>query len=321
VSSRPQLLVTRVLPDAVLERLRRAYAARLPERDGAPAPGELIARSQDCDAILCAPGDPLQAAVIEKLGPRVRALATFSVGYDHIDLTAARARGLAVFHTPDVLTDATAEIALLLLLGAARRAWEGQTLLRSGHWGGWAPTQLMGRGLTGKRLGILGMGRIGQAVARRARAFGCHIHYCNRERLPPELEGDARFHADPEDLLRHCELLSLHCPATEQTWHFLDARRLALLPRGAVVVNSARGALIDDEALIEALRSGQVAAAGLDVYEGEPALNPGYLALDNAFLLPHLGSATVEARNAMGFLALDNLDAFFAGRPAPARVA
>jgi lactate dehydrogenase-like 2-hydroxyacid dehydrogenase len=314
------VLVTRVLPDAVIARVSRDYAARLPEQDRAPTPGELIAGAQGCDAILCAPGDPLGREVIAKLPASVRAIATFSVGYDHIDIGAARERGLAVFHTPDVLTDATAEIALLLLLGAARRAWEGQRLLRAGGWTGWAPTQLLGRTLWGKRLGILGMGRIGQAVARRARAFGVQIHYCNRRRLAPELEDGATYHADPEELLRASQLLSLHCPATEQTRHLLDARRIELLPPGAIVVNSARGALVDDAALIAALRSGRIAAAGLDVFEGEPQLHPGYLELDNAFLLPHLGSATLETRNAMGFLALDNLDAFFSGRTAPARV-
>ncbi len=224
-------------------------------------------------------------------------------------------------NTPEVLTDATAEIALLLLLGAARRAYEGQEMLRSGGWTGWGPTQLMGRQLSGKRLGVVGMGRIGQAMARRARGFGVEIHYTDQRRLPPEKEEGAIFHPSVDALLPMSELLSLHAPSTPETRHLLDARRLALLPRGAIVVNTARGDLVDDEALIAALRSGQVGAAGLDVFQGEPALHPGYRSLPNTFLLPHMGSATIETREAMGFRALDNVDAVLSGRPAPDRVA
>ncbi|MGZ6162842.1 MAG: NAD(P)-dependent oxidoreductase, partial [Myxococcaceae bacterium] len=229
-------------------------------------------------------------------------------------------RGLVMSNTPEVLTDATAEIALLLLLGAARRAYEGQELLRSGGWTGWGPTQLMGRQLSGKRLGVVGMGRIGQAMARRARGFGVEIHYTDQRRLPPEKEEGAIFHPSVDALLPVSELLSLHAPSTPETRHLLDARRLALLPRGAIVVNTARGDLVDDEALIAALRSGQVGAAGLDVFQGEPALHPGYRSLPNTFLLPHMGSATIETREAMGFRALDNVDAVLSGRPAPDRV-
>jgi lactate dehydrogenase-like 2-hydroxyacid dehydrogenase len=209
---------------------------------------------------------------------------------------------------------------MLLMLGAARRAWEGQRMLRQRAWQGWTPTQLLGRQLTGKRLGILGMGRIGNAVARRARAFDMHIHYCNRRRLGADLEGDAIFHPDAEDLLAVSDVLSLHCPTTDATRGFLDASAIEKLPAGAIVINTARGAIVDDEALIAALRSARLGAAGLDVFEGEPRIHPGYLGLDNVYLLPHMGSATVETRNAMGFMALDNLDAFFSGQPAPARV-
>lgn len=223
-------------------------------------------------------------------------------------------------NTPGVLTDATAEVAMLLMLGAARRASEGERMIRSGTWSGWAPTQLLGLQLSGRRLGIFGMGRIGQAVARRARAFGMTIHYAGRRRLPPEEEQGALYHADVDDFLAHCDVLSLHCPATPETYHWLNAARIARLPDGAVVVNTARGSVIDDAALIDALRSGKVEAAGLDVFENEPALDPRYRDLSNTFLLPHLGSATVETRNAMGFKALDNLDAFFAGREPPDRV-
>ena len=321
MARRPRLLVTRRFPGAAMERIGRDYEARHnPGNEGLSA-REIGERAQGCDAVLCAPGDALDAAGIDALPASVRALATFSVGHDHIDLDAARARGLAVFHTPDVLTDATAEVALLLMLGASRRAWEGQEMLRAGAWQGWTPTQLLGRGLAGKRLGILGMGRIGQAVARRARGFGLEVHYCNRRRLPPEREGDATFHAEPESLLAASQVFSLHCPATPETHRFLDRERIALLPPDPIVVNTARGALVDDAALIDALRSGRVAAAGLDVFEGEPQVSPGYLSLPNAYLLPHLGSATREARDAMGSLALDCLDAFFAGREPPARLA
>ena len=320
MQSKPRLLVTRRFPGAVMERIGRDYQARHNPGDRGLTAEELGELGRGCDALLCAPGDALDARGIAALPASVRALATFSVGYDHIDVEAARTRGLAVFNTPDVLTDATAEIALLLMLGASRRAWEGQRMLRAGDWTGWTPTQLLGRGLSGKRLGILGMGRIGQAVARRARGFGVEIHYCNRNRLPAEREAGATYHAAPESLLGVSQIFSLHCPATPDTQRFLDRERIALLPPDPIVINTARGAVVDDAALIEALRSGRVAAAGLDVFEGEPDANPDYLSLPNAYLLPHLGSATVETRNAMGLLALDNLDAFFAGREPPARV-
>src|SRR5262245_25292341 len=317
---RPVLLVTRRLPEAVLARARRDYDARINESDQPYSAAELAERARGCDAILCSPGDPLRAGTIAALPDSVRAISTFSVGYDHLDVAAARARGIAAFHTPGVLTDATAEIALLLMLGAARRAHEGQRLLREGRWLAWTPTLLLGRGLVGARLGIFGMGRIGQAVAARARGFGMQIHYASRRRLARELENGAVFHADADALLRSSDFLSLHCPASAETQHWLDARRIALLPRGSIVINTARGNVVDDSALIAALRSGRLAAAGLDVYENEPRLDPRYLELDNAFLLPHLGSATVGARDGMGNLALENLDAFFAGRPAPAPI-
>jgi glyoxylate reductase len=243
------------------------------------------------------------------------------VGVDHIDIAAARERGITVTNTPDVLTDATADIAMLLLLGAARRAWEAQKLLRDGAWIGWRPTQLMGIGLAGRHLGIVGMGRIGLAMARRARGFGMEIHYHNRTRLEPAREEGAVYHETLETLLPLAQLLSLHCPATPATVKMINAATIDMLPQGAVVVNTARGTLIDDEALLAALASGRIAAAGLDVFAGEPALHPGYLTAPNAYLLPHIGSATVDARNAMGFRCLYNLDSFFAGKPVPDPVA
>lgn len=315
------VLFTRALPDAVERRAARDYRLVANPEDRPLSADELVARSQDVDAVVCTVADRMSAGVLSRLPARVRIVASFGVGTDHLDLAAAKARGLVVSNTPEVLTDATAEVALLLLLGAARRATEGQELLRAGKWTGWAPTQLMGRQLSGKRLGIVGMGRIGQAMARRARGFGVEIHYTDQRRLPPEREEGATFHPSVEELLPLSELLSLHAPSTPETRHLLDARRLALLPRGAIVVNSARGDLVDDEALIAALRSGQVGAAGLDVFQGEPAVHPGYRSLPNTFLLPHMGSATIETREAMGFRALDNVDAVLSGRPAPDRVA
>ncbi len=318
---KPVVLATRRFPDDVTVRLDRDYQARLNPEDRLYDAEALIAAAAGAEAIMTCSTEKYSAAVIERLPDGVRALATFSVGTEHIDLDAARARGLVVTNTPDVLTDATADITLLCLLGAARRAFEGQSMLRAGQWHGWTTTQLLGTHFTGKRLGILGMGRIGQAVARRARAFDMTIHYANRRRLPPELEAGAIYHADPEEMLGQIDFLSINCPASPETHHFLDAARIARLPDGAVVVNTARGQIVDDAALIAALESGKLGAAGLDVFEGEPDLDPGYLDLPNAFLLPHMGSATVETRNAMGFKCLDNLDALFAGREPPDRVA
>ncbi|AWK87291.1 2-hydroxyacid dehydrogenase [Azospirillum thermophilum] len=317
---RPVLVLTRRLPDAVEQRAARDYVVRANPEDRPLSPADLAERAQGAVAVLCAACDRMDAAAIAALPGSVRILATFSVGTDHIDLAAAAARGLIVANTPGVLTDATADIALLLMLGAARRASEGERMVRDGAWTGWTPTQLLGTHLGGKRLGILGMGRIGQAVARRARAFGMTIHYSNRRRLPPDQEDGAVFHADPEELLPVSDFLSLHFPATAETRHWLNAERIARLPRGAILVNTARGTVVDDRAVIAALRSGQLAAAGLDVFEGEPDLHPDYRGVSNAVLLPHLGSATVETRNAMGFKALDNIDALVAGREPPDRV-
>jgi lactate dehydrogenase-like 2-hydroxyacid dehydrogenase len=315
------VVFTRRLPDAVERRAAKDYRLIANPEDRPLTADEIVSRSQEADAIVCCVVDKMTAAVFSRLSPRVRIVASFGVGMEHLDLAAAKARGIVVTNTPEVLTDATAEAAILLLLGAARRAHEGQDMLRAGRWTGWTPTQLMGHQLSGKRLGIVGMGRIGQAMARRARGFGVEIHYTDQARVPPEKEDGAIFHPTVEELLPLSHLLSLHAPSTPETRHLLDARRLALLPRGAIVVNSARGDLVDDEALIAALRSGQVGAAGLDVYQGEPALNPAYRTLENTFLLPHMGSATIETREAMGFRALDNVDAVLAGRAARDRVA
>jgi lactate dehydrogenase-like 2-hydroxyacid dehydrogenase len=314
------LLISRRLPPLVEKRAAASFDARLNKDDLPYTADRLLELAQDADGLLVCPGNNVDAALIGRLPDRVKVVATYSVGYDHIDVKAAAARGLTVTTTPEVLTDATADTAILLMLAAARRAGEGERLVRAGKWDGWKPTQLLGTQVTGKRLGILGMGRIGQAVARRARGFDMTIHYSDIRRLPPEIEQSATYHADPDALLGQVDIVSLHMPGGAETARYLNAARIEKLPQGAIIVNSARGTLIDDEALIAALKSGRIAAAGLDVYANEPNLHPGYLALENVCLLPHLGSATVETRNAMGFRALDNLDAFFAGRQPPDKV-
>lgn len=307
---KPVLALARTLPDAVEARAARDYDARPAPVDIPPLGGDaLVAHAAGADGLLVAPGNMVTAAVIAALPDTVRIIASFSVGVDHIDLDAAQRRGILVTNTPDVLTAATADVAMLCLLGAARRAGEGEALMRAGTWAGWTPTHMMGTEVTGKRLGIVGMGRIGRAVARRARAFDMTIHYHSRTPLPPDESGGAVFHESVDDLLPHCDVLSLHCPATPETIGLMNAERIARLPRGAILVNTARGPVVDDEAVIDALKRGHLAAAGLDVFTGEPAINPAYRDLPNTFLLPHLGSATVETREAMGFRALDNLDA------------
>lgn len=317
----PTVLVTRKLPPAVEERLRRDYRPTLNADDHQLTPDELAAAAQDADALLVTPRERIDADLISRLPNRVRIIATYSVGHEHIDKPAARERGIVVTNVPDVLTEATAEIAMLLLLGAARRASEAEALLRRGGWPGWSAMFMLGVQLDGKTLGIVGMGRIGQSLARRARAFGMTVHYHNRRRLAPDLEHGAVFHDRLEDLLPLAQFLSLNCPSTPETQGMLNTPRIELLPPGAIVVNTARGDLVDDDALIAALRSGRLRAAGLDVFAGEPRLHPGYLGLTNAMLLPHIGSATIETRDAMGFRALDNLDAVFAGTPPLDRLA
>lgn len=280
---------------------------------------ELLRAAEGADAIFINPVR-LDTEFFRRVSASVKVIATFSVGYDHIDVRAAAERKIAIANTPGVLDDATADVAMLLLLGASRRAYEEQQLVRTGAWAKPSAVRLLGWDCAGKVLGIFGMGRIGQAVARRARAFGMKIHYSNRNRLPLDLAGDAVFHESPQDLLRVSQFLSLHAPYTPETHHFLNVQNIALLPAGAIVINAARGGLVEDAALIDALKTGRVAAAGLDVFEGEPNINPEYIVLPNTFLLPHIGSATLETNTAMGMLALDNIDAVLAGRAAPSLV-
>jgi lactate dehydrogenase-like 2-hydroxyacid dehydrogenase len=317
---KPVLVVTAYFVDAVESRLQQDFELRRKKNGSRFTLEELLLAADGADAMLVTPADRLDAAFFTRVASSVKVIATHSVGYDHIDLKAAAARKIAIAYLPGISTDAVADITLLLLLGASRRAHEALQVVRSGSWNPSDLTLLLGWQLTGKILGIYGMGRIGQAVAKRARGFGMKIHYHDPHRLSPEIEGDAIFHDNLYDLLRVSPFLSVNAPETKQTHHFLDAKAMACLPRGAIVVNAARGGMVVDEDLIAALKSGQVAAAGLDTYEGEPNLNPGYLLLQNTFLLPHIGAATIEARTAMGMLALDNIDAVLGGSPAPSLV-
>ncbi|MDP2267729.1 MAG: D-glycerate dehydrogenase [Deltaproteobacteria bacterium] len=318
---KPVILVTRKLPEAVEARLRRDYVPRFNPADFPYSSDEMIERASGADAILACHTEKFSAAVIARLPGSVRAIANFSVGYDHVDTEAAKSRGIIVTNTPEVLSDATAELTLMLMLGAARRASEGEQLVRTSKWKDWSPSFMVGVQVTGKRLGIIGLGRVGRVVARRARGLDMEIHYNDVQRMPPELEEGAIYHRTPEELLPHCDFLTLHCVSTPATFRLMNAERLAMLPDGAIVVNASRGSVIDDEALIGALKSGKLRAAGLDVYNNEPDIHPEYRQLPNVFLMPHIGSATKETRDAMGFRALDNLDAIFSGREPGDRVA
>jgi lactate dehydrogenase-like 2-hydroxyacid dehydrogenase len=321
MSVKPVVLVTRKLPPKVEERLRHDYQARLNPDDRLYSKDELIAQAQGAQAILPCHTEHFSADVFQQLPAEVKIIANFSVGFDHVDVEAARKKGVVVTNTPDVLSDATAELTMMLMIGAARRASEGEKLVREGKWKDWSPAFMVGTQVTGKRLGILGMGRVGQVVAKRARGFDMTIHYHDVRRLPPEREAGAVFHETAEDLLPHCDFLSVHCNVTPATRGLMDARRFSLLPDGAIFVNAARGAIVDDEALIDALKSGKLRAAGIDAYNNEPKVDQRLVALPNTFLMPHIGSATAETRDAMGFRALDNLDAYFAGREPHDRVA
>jgi lactate dehydrogenase-like 2-hydroxyacid dehydrogenase len=318
--TKPILVVTSRYPMEVEDRIDRDYSARRNPSQLPFSQQELLSAAEGADALFITLADQLDSEFFQKVSSTVRIIATYSVGFEHIDLEAAARRKIPIAYTPGVNNEATADIAMLLLLGASRRAYEAQELVRTGAWKPMSPDMLLGWQVGGKVLGILGMGRVGQAVARRARGFGMKIHYHDRSELPAEIAGDAVYHKDPSDLLRVSQFLSLHAPETSQTRHFLNAKAIGLLPLGAIVVNTARGGLVVDDDLIAALKGGRVAAAGLDVFEGEPKLNPEYVSLKNTFLLPHIGSATIETRTAMGMLALDNVDAVLNGRAAPTLV-
>jgi lactate dehydrogenase-like 2-hydroxyacid dehydrogenase len=302
------------MPEAVAARAARAFSTRKLDMEGKFDPSLLLASLSGVDAILCTPADSFDAGLIGQLPDCVRVIGTFSVGLEHIDLAAAQARGIAVCNTPDVLSVATAELALTLMLMAARRAGEGERLLRAGKWAGLTPTFHLGTGVAGKTLGILGMGRIGRELAEMARGLRMRIHYRNRTRLDAALEAGAVYHDDDARFLGLCDFLSINVPGGPATRHWLNAERISLLKPGAIVVNTGRGTTVDDDALIAALQSGRVTAAGLDVFNNEPAIHPGYLALENVVLLPHIGSATMETRNAMGFLALEGIAKVLGGK-------
>jgi glyoxylate reductase len=316
---RPKVIVTRRLPSAIEARMEQLFGAEINRSGKAPTREELSAALRRCDVLACSVGDHIDAALLAEAGERVKLIANFGVGVDHIDLAAARAKGIAVTNTPDVLTEDTADIAIALMLMVLRRLGEGERLLREGRWRGWKPTDFLGRALRGRSLGIVGMGRIGQATARRAAAFGMTIHYHNRNRLPEEREAalGARFWPSLDAMLPEVDVLSLNAPYGVETHQMIDARRLALMRTDAILVNTARGGLVDEEALVTALEKGALAGAGLDVYPKEPEIDPRLIALPNVVLLPHLGSATVETRVAMGEKVIANILAFAEGRPLP----
>ena len=311
---KPCLWITRRLSDATLERAKRDYDVIINHDDLPGTAAQIIAASAEFDAILPCHSEHFSAEIVAQLDPRLKIVANHSVGVDHCDLPALRARGITVTNTPDVLSDATAELAMLLMLGAARHAVAGDRIVRAGAWDSWSPAFMVGKQVTGARLGIIGMGRVGRAFAAKARGFDMDVHYYNRSELSSDQAFGATYHETVESLLGVADFLSLHCPATPETTNMMSADRFALLPRGAVIVNTARGALIDEDALLAALQSGQISAAGLDCFKVEPGGNPEFASHDNIFMLPHIGSATKQTRDAMGFRALDNLDAFFAGK-------
>jgi lactate dehydrogenase-like 2-hydroxyacid dehydrogenase len=306
-------VVTFELPDAVERQFRERLNIKLLPSGLPDNPDALREAVSGHDAIVVAPPMQVDARTFSLLPASIKAIATYSVGLDHIDLEAARRHGIAILHTPDVLTDAVAETAMLLLLGAARRATEAVELIRSRNWSGWTPKQLIGVGLSGRKLGIFGMGRIGQGIAHRARAFDLEIHYHNRHRLAPDQEAGAHYHADPEAMLGIIDALVLASPLTDSTRGFLNAERLGLMKSTAIVVNIARGAIIEDDAFIEALQRGRILAAGLDVFTNEPHLHPGYYDLPNVFMLPHIGSSTIEARVMMGSYLISGLESLSSG--------
>ncbi len=316
--STPKVIVTRRWPEAVETRLKELYDVQLNEDDHPMSSEELQEALRSADAVLPTVTDPITAAVLSAEPLRCKILGNFGVGFNHIDIDAAKARGLTVTNTPEVLTDCTADTAMLLMLSVARRGMEGDRHVRQHEWTGWRPTHMMGTKVTGKTLGMIGMGRIAQAMARKAHhGFGMKIIFTDP--YPPAQSVIDDLQAEmcdtAEDVLKQADFVSLHCPGGKETYHLINAERLAMMQPTAFLINSARGDVVDNQALIQALKNGTIAGAGLDVFEGEPNLDPGFLDLDNAILLPHLGSATLETRVAMGNRVLENVEAFFNGTP------
>ena len=318
----PRVVVTRELTDAVMDRLEELFDTTNNRADVPMDRDALAAAMATCDVLVPTVTDRIDGELIAHAGDRLKLIANFGAGIDHIDLAAARARDIIVTNTPGVLTQDTADMTMALILSVPRRLAEGEKLMRSGQWKGWSPGGMLGRRIGGKKLGIVGMGRIGQAVAARARAFGLTVHYHNRHRLPEVLEAQlgATWYPELETMLGTVDIVSINAPHTPQTEHLIDAERLALLQRHAYLINTSRGEIVDEAALIEALESGALAGAGLDVYEREPAVDPRLLALPNVVLLPHMGSATIEARAATGEKVIANIRTWADGHRPPDQV-
>jgi lactate dehydrogenase-like 2-hydroxyacid dehydrogenase len=317
MSSRPKVLLTRRWTEEVERYLGDRYDVTLNTDDKPMTAEQLSTAMRTFDAICPTVTDAISAAILETADARVRLIGNFGVGYNHIDVATAQRLGIRVSNTPDVLTDTTADLAILLLLMATRRASEGERELRAGRWTGWRPTHLMGQSIAGKTLGLIGFGRIAQATARRAHhGFGMRIVYNSRRRVDNAIEAECKseFIESVDALLAISDVVSLHCPGGAETYHLINAQRLAMMKPTAVLINTARGPVVDEAALVAALTQKQIAMAGLDVYEREPAVHAGLLKLDNVVLLPHLGSATLETRTAMGMRVAQNLEAFFSGK-------
>jgi len=319
---KPKVVVTRKLPDPVETRMRELFDTELNLTDEAMTRGQLIDAVSRAEVLSPTITDKIDAALIERAGDQLKLIASFGAGIDHVDVVAAHARGIIVTNTPGVLTEDTADLTMALLMATARRIVEGAEVTHRGEFKGWTPTWMMGRRITGKRLGIIGMGRIGQAVARRARAFGLQIHYHNRKPVSPRIaeELEATYWESLDQMLARMDIISVHSPHTPATYHLLSARRLKLMPPHAILINTARGEIIDENALAELLASGAIAGVGLDVFEFEPRINPKLLKLPNAVLLPHLGSATIEGRIDMGEKVIVNIRTWMDGHKPPDRV-
>jgi glyoxylate reductase len=321
-TTKPLVIVTRKLPEAIEQRMSELFNVRLRDDDTPWSRAQLIEAAREAVVLAPTVTDRIDREVIENAGPQLKLIASFGTGVDHIDLNAAQARGVVVTNTPGVLTEDTADMTMALILAVSRRLAEGERLVRSGQWQGWGPTTMLGHRIWGKSLGVLGMGRIGQAVARRARAFGMSIHYHNRRRLHPEIEAelDATYWPSLDQMLARMDVVSVNCPHTPATYHLLSDRRLKLMQPTAYVVNTSRGEVVDETALTRMLTRGDLAGAGLDVFEHEPAVNPKLLRLDNVVLLPHMGSATIEGRIAMGEKVIINIRTYMDGHKPPDRV-
>jgi lactate dehydrogenase-like 2-hydroxyacid dehydrogenase len=321
--SKKKILITWPLPEAVMARARASYDVIAHGDDPKITIDEMLETAKKVDAILLTLNEKCRKDVIDRIPDNIKCISTFSIGFDHIDLDACKARGIKVGNAPHGVTVATAEIAMLLLLGSARRASEGERMIRTRSWPGWQPLQLVGQRLDGKTLGIYGFGKIGQALAQRARGFDMNVHYFDIFRQPVDKEKalGVTYHDTLDSLLKVSQFFSINAPSTPETRGFFNKATIEKLPHGAIVVNTARGDLVNDADTIAALKSGRLGYAGLDVFAGEPKINEGYYDLPNTFLFPHLGSAAIEARNQMGYEALDNVDAFFAGKDMPFKLA